>query len=163
MDNKNTCKSTFTCQECTKSSITDGCQSSDKYCRPKDCPTYFYFRVNRTSSGNRNDDPTNPMYQYFTYAATLDTAANGYELGTDRASNSTWKSPQGANSTYYYRLYTNLCILCDYRCMQCFGPSNFNCTLCVNYFYKWTNNTVCSSLCPIGQFQLNISATYPDN
>jgi hypothetical protein len=54
-------------------------------------------------------------------------------------------------------------MLCDYRCIKCFGPSNLNCTLCANNYYKWTNATVCSSLCPIGQFQLNISASYPDN
>lgn len=110
-----------------------------------------------------NDGPTNNIYQYFTNASSVDTSANGYELGTSRASNSSWTSPQGVNTGYLYRQYTNLCVLCDKRCMQCFGPSNFNCTLCVNYYYKWTNATVCSSLCPIGQFQLNISAPYPDN
>jgi hypothetical protein len=47
--------------------------------------------------------------------------------------------------------------------MQCHGPTNLNCTLCVNNFYKWTTATVCSNFCPIGQFQQNISAPYPDN
>jgi proprotein convertase subtilisin/kexin type 5 len=164
VDNKATCASTFTCQQCTNSSVvTDGCAASDNYCRITDCPAFFYFRVNRTSTGNRDDDPMNNNYLSFTQAQGVDTSLNGYELSTSRASNSTKTSPQGSNPSYFYRQYTNLCVLCDYRCMKCFGPSNLNCTLCVNHYYKWTNATVCSSMCPTGQYQMNISAPYPNN
>lgn len=159
-----TCASRFNCQQCTNSTVvTDGCAATDNYCRAASCPAFFYFRVNRTSTGNRDDDPTNNQYLYFTQAISVDTALNGYELGTGRSVNSTYPSPQGSNPSYFYRKYTNLCVLCDYRCMKCFGPSNQNCTMCVNNFYKWTNATVCSSQCPTGQFQQNISASYPDN
>ncbi len=47
--------------------------------------------------------------------------------------------------------------------MKCFGPSNRQCTQCINHYFLWTNDTVCSSLCPTGQYQLNISAAYPIN
>ena len=54
--------------------------------------------------------------------------------------------------------------MCDYRCMKCFGPTNFQCTSCVNRYYKWTNASTCESYCPIGQYQRDIDgSSYPTN
>lgn len=68
-----------------------------------------------------------------------------------------------ASAQIYYRRLTNICCLCDSRCLKCSGPSNFNCSLCVNLYYKWTNATVCEDYCPEGQFQLTLTSSYPDN
>lgn len=29
---------------------------------------------------------------------------------------------------FRYRYLTDLCILCDKRCVRCYGPTNMNCT-----------------------------------
>lgn len=164
MDDLEQCQATFNCTLCGNSTLigTEGCQTSNKYCRPTRCPNYFYFEVNRTGSGFQ-DNSSNNFYVYFTQNSTVNTSLNGYDLVSGRTVNTTLKSPQGANISYYYRMDTNFCKLCDYRCMKCFGPTNGNCTQCVNHYYLWTTATVCSSTCPTGQFQLNISASYPDN
>ena len=95
----------------------------------------------------------------------MNTSVNQYnnDLTNYTVTISSTKSPQGKNIQYTYRKDTNFCMRCDYRCMKCFGPINTNCTACINHYYLWTNATVCSSLCPTGQYQLNISAPYPDN
>ena len=124
LDDRAKCASTFNCPLCTNTSyVTDGCATADTYCRPSNCPIFFYFEVNRTGSGS-TDGSTNVKYLFFTENATLDLTRNGYELSTGRASNSTWTSPQGANTSYFYRKDTNFCKLCDFRCMRCFGPTN---------------------------------------
>lgn len=67
VDNKDTCAATFNCKQCVNATVvTDGCAAADKYCRQTNCPAFFYFRVNRTSSGNVQDGPTNAIYKYFT-------------------------------------------------------------------------------------------------
>jgi hypothetical protein len=163
LDDNAQCLSTFNCPLCVDPTYTtDGCASRNNYCRISDCPAFFYFKVNRTGGGLQ-DGSLNNIYLFFTQNATLDTSLNKYDLTTSRSINSSLKSPQGSNPSYYYRQNTNFCKLCDYRCMKCFGPSNVECTACVNLFYLWTNDTVCTSTCPIGQYQLNINASYPDN
>lgn len=39
-------------------------------------------------------------------------------------------------------------MLCDYRCMQCSGPYNYQCSICTNGFYKWNDYSHCFSYCP---------------
>jgi len=160
------CRAIFRCKLCqtvvSGGVVTDGCQSFDKICRFNSCPIYFYFPLYTASNGGVNDSlATNSKYNYFTYAALLNTSENGYEWNTTRASFSSQTSPSD-NSQIYYRRLTNFCGLCDFRCLKCSGPSNWNCSQCVNLYYKWTNASVCESFCPEGQFQL-ISSSYPDN
>lgn len=81
VDNKATCAATFTCKQCINSTVvTDGCAANDNYCRANNCPAFFYFRVNRTSTGNKHDDPTNNLYTSFTQAPGegVDTSLNNY-------------------------------------------------------------------------------------
>jgi len=168
LDDKETCAATFTCPQCQSTSnggvVTDGCASVNKYCRINNCPTYFYFPLYLSSNGgSSNTLVTNSRYDYFTNASSVDNTVNGYEVsGTARTTPSDWISPT-PNTNVLYRRLTNICKLCDYRCMLCFGPSNFNCTLCIDNYFLWTNGPVCESYCPTGQFQLNISASYPSN
>lgn len=166
IDDRATCLSTFTCQQCQLSGsggvITDGCQSRDKYCRTS-CPAQFYYTLYTSWNGGSGDTlTTSSKFDYFTNASSMDNTVNGYQSGTTRTSTSSWTSPT-PNSNVLYRRLTNICKLCDYRCILCFGPSNFNCTQCVNNYYKWTTASVCESYCPTGQYQLNISTSYPDN
>lgn len=54
--------------------------------------------------------------------------------------------------------------MCDYRCMKCFGPTNFQCTVCVNGFYRFTDSQTCASACPLSQFRQDLlTHLYPDN
>ena len=80
----------------------------------------------------------------------------------DRTNPSTNKSPYN-DGTVKYRRLTNICKMCDMRCIKCTGPTNFECSECRNHYYKWTNATVCESYCPTGQYQLNITTVQPDN
>ena len=48
---------------------------------------------------------------------------------------------------------TDLCILCDKRCVKCYGPSNTNCTECVNGYFKLTSSDTCAESCPTGEFE----------
>jgi proprotein convertase subtilisin/kexin type 5 len=54
------------------------------------------------------------------------------------------------------------CDSCAVGCAACFGYGLANCTVCGNdsmtIYYKWINDTVCSTTCPGGQF---ISSTKP--
>lgn len=76
VDDRTTCISTYSTTSSYYASVTDGCYSRDKYCRPTDCPAYFYFKVPRTGTGSATD----PKYYYFTTLTTdkLDNTANGY-------------------------------------------------------------------------------------
>lgn len=144
IDDKSTCTSTFNCPQCLNTTlVTDGCQTVDKYCRTT-CPTFFYFTLYLSVNGGSGDLlVTNSRYDYFTNASSLDNTINGYEAsGTARSSPSDWVSPT-PNTNILYRRLSNICKLCDFRCMKCFGPSNFNCTLCVDNYYLWTNAPVC--------------------
>jgi len=158
LDDYQTCQTTFNCPSC---SVSDGCASRDKYCRPSNCPAYFYFPVYRTGYSN-DSSGTNARYLYFTQATSMYTYNNYYDGGSDRTLNTSSWSRWGTGYVNY-RYYTNYCKLCDKRCMTCYGPTNTQCTTCVNLYYKWTNADTCESYCPIGQFQQNISATYPTN
>jgi len=130
--------------------VTDGCATADKICRIDNCPTFFYFKLDMLSIGGTGDNlVTNSKYDNFTNDAYLNPADNGYEWGTARSLNSSLLSPS-SNANILYRRLTNLCKLCDYRCMKCYGPSNYNCTLCVSLFYKWPTADVCDSYCPLG-------------
>lgn len=165
LDDRAACLATYTCAQCKAPAaggiVTDGCHTVDKYCRPTDCPVYFYFKVYRTGSGDTSS--TNAKYFYFTEAATTSNGDNGYlNSGHARYTNTSWASPT-LDTNIQYRKITNFCKLCDFRCMKCTGPTNFECSLCVNHYFKWTNDTVCESYCPVGQFQQNISTTYPNN
>lgn len=53
-----------------------------------------------------------------------------------------------AYTTVTYRKYTNFCMLCDSRCIQCTGPLNTQCGMCRNNYYKWVTHTVCENYCP---------------
>jgi hypothetical protein len=165
LDDMAECNARFTCAQCQPSGsggvVTDGCATSNNYCRPSGCPAFFYFPVYRTGSGDSSS--TNAKYNFFTQNATLDNTQNKYAPSSDsRATNASVLSPT-KNTAEFYRKLTNFCKLCDFRCMKCTGPTNFACSLCVNNYYKWTNDTVCESYCPVGQFQQNISTSYPNN
>ena len=53
-----------------------------------------------------------------------------------------------ANTTVQYRKGSNFCMLCDYRCIQCTGPINLQCSTCRDQFYKWVTHTNCLPYCP---------------
>lgn len=142
LDDRSSCTTTFNCPICT--GVSDGCAARDKLCRINNCPANFYFPVYRTGYTN-DSSATNAKYLFFTQAATatLSYSTNYYAGSSDprTVNTSTW-SPNTTASTFY-RYNTNFCKLCDYRCMTCFGPTNFQCNSCVNLFYKWTTATVC--------------------
>ena len=90
----------------------------------------------------------NNKYNFFTQNETVNSYLNKYERSTTRSGNSTLQSPtvtagRGTTNAYYYRKDTNFCKLCDYRCMKCYGPTNFQCTQCVNLFYLYTDSHTC--------------------
>jgi len=140
---------------------SNGCATRDNLCQYGGCPQYFYFEVSRTGSGDYYSGST--KYYFWTLNKTMDNTQNGYaSTSSGMPSYSSTPSPS-PNSNVYYRTITNFCKLCDFRCMICNGPSNYNCSVCVNYYWKWTNATVCESYCPLGQFKMNLVGTYPDS
>jgi hypothetical protein len=71
-------------------------------------------------------------------------------------------SNNNASTTVNYRSGTNFCMLCDYRCIQCTGPRNTQCSMCRNKYYKWQNISICDDMCPIGQY-IALDQPYPAN
>ncbi len=88
------------------------------------CPTYFYFPVYRTGYANTDQRSVN----FAQYASLVSGPTETYINGT--AANNI------ASNTVYYRSGTNLCMLCDFRCIRCTGPRNTQCTICRNGYYK---------------------------
>lgn len=139
------------CSVCTDPAH-DMCQYSgfntDRTCVAS-CPTYFYFTLYRNYPSNDDQGIGNPRYDNYTKQSV---ANETYINGTDNA----------ASFREAYRLGTNLCMLCDYRCIKCNGSMNTMCDLCRNGYYKWTNLRVCDNFCPIGQY-IGSDLAYPDN
>ena len=50
---------------------------------------------------------------------------------------------------YYPNKDTNICEKCDSNCVDCFGPSDENCTSCSSELYLNPDNT-CLETCPLG-------------
>lgn len=113
------------------------------------CPTYFYFPIYRIVYNNPNDERDINFQMYKNYT---DTVTEQYVFGNNDA----------ANTTEKYRFGTNLCMLCDFRCIKCTGPRNTQCSICTNGYYKWTNNTICEEYCPVGQY-IARDLAYPAN
>lgn len=142
--------------------VNEGCQSRDSICQQTKCPDFFYFELYRTYSSTSELSSTNPRYNFFTQNKSLDRRINGYsDNSSDPRVRVTAPTSPSPDSGYYYRQKTNLCKMCDYRCMKCYGPSNFNCTMCVNNYYKWVQIDVCESYCPESQYKLDYSGTVP--
>lgn len=124
----------------------------DKSCVTS-CPTYYYFKVYRV-------DPTGTTFTTYPLLAASHQRYSGWRTGA-----SMWylNGNNNANNAtaVYYRDATNLCLLCDDRCIKCDGPLNSNCTACRNNYYKWTHTTICDNYCP--GFQWISSTTTCDN
>lgn len=142
----------------------DGCASRDKLCRSGGCPGYFYFPLYRTTASTSDSGTTNPKYFLFINATVMDTSNNGYSSSSNSRTLNTSSWSRFGQGNINYRYYTNICKMCDFRCMTCYGPTNFHCYTCVNRYYKWTNANTCESYCPIGQYQRDIDGSaYPTN
>jgi hypothetical protein len=126
----------------------DSNYNADKLC-VSSCPAYFYFPLIRTQAASLITSVLNFRYNNYTNIAF---ASETYINGSNDAT----------SYTEAYRLGTNFCMLCDYRCIKCVGPLNTDCSKCRNYFYLWMNNTVCDDICPIGQY-IALDHSYPSN
>lgn len=96
----------------------------------------------------------------------MSTSNNGYiaSSANDARTLNSSKWPRFGQQNIKYRYYTNICKMCDSRCMTCYGPTNFQCTSCVNHYYKWTNSNTCENYCPIGQYKRDIDGSaFPIN
>lgn len=160
VDDNTTCISTYSTTSSYYASVTDGCQSRNKYCRPTDCPAYFYFKVARGGA-------TDAKYNYFTIDTTdkLDNTKNGYSSAA-YPSNTNNLSPS-PDTQYEYRNETNFCKLCHKGCIQCYGPTNYECYKCTDTYYLWkstadrtTNLTICEKYCQAGQYRLTADTNY---
>jgi hypothetical protein len=65
--------------------------------------------------------------------------------------------------THFDRLNSSICELCDYRCRLCTGPTNLDCSACVDNYFKWTTQTYCTPDCPDGEFQGYLVLPAPRN
>ncbi len=136
------------CTDTAHDMCSNSAYSTDKKCVP-DCPPYFYFKLYRTYASTHDQGVGNPRYENYTKM----TAANEtYINGTDN----------DYTIREDYRLGTNLCMLCDYRCVRCTGPMNTMCDMCRNGYYLWTTSTVCDNYCPIGQY-IGLDLSFPDS
>lgn len=63
-------------------------------------------------------------------------------------------------STYYADLITRKCLRCFIDCLECKGPTNFDCLSCSDsYLYTTNEGSTCISTCPIGLFPSNSTCT----
>lgn len=103
------------CSVCTANNACGASTTTaDRKC-VANCPPYFYFKLFRTYAATHMYSVNNSRYNNYTNILVAnETIING----TDNA----------ATVTLDYRRGTNLCMLCDFRCIVCTGPLNTMCT-----------------------------------
>lgn len=116
------------------------CSTCNNTCLECDSPTYCTkcFYAGRNESFLYNNTCVNPCY-------------NGYE------GNYTTHVCECPLDGFYEVSAILMCYPCAIECVQCFGPSNLECTYCQEGFYLANLTTHCLVECPDGQYKNDLT------